>query len=215
MRYKSKLCTAWIRNSYHRRCLRFAHSGSFARIAALVLGGWYVSLSAASAPAVDERHAFAVDRMTVREAIKDDNTSATLSMRCQCPLDGEYVVVVLYDSDLQGIDAQFPGIKRPFAGSVAVAMGVSISATVTDVNSGAESSPKNTLPTIFDAMTKKRRWSGERLVVFRLRGGSEYQIIIDIEKASPAWMSLNPVVILDPSEDLIKSLAWKTTGLRP
>jgi hypothetical protein len=157
--------------------------------------------------AADERHAFAIERMAVVEAVKAGDASATLDLSCQCPVDGDYVVVMLYNGDLKGIDAQVPQLKRPFAGSVAVAMGVSLSVTVTDVESGIGIRPKPIAPTVFDATTKKQRWSGERLAVFQLRGGGDYRVVVTIKDMSPVWMSLDPVVLMDPSEEVIKAMA--------
>ena len=169
----------------------------------------YFSESQLFGPAIaaDERHTFAVERMAVVEAVKAGDASATLELSCQCPVDGDYVVVMLYNGDLKGIDAQVPQLKRPFAGSVAVAMGVSLSVTVTDVESGVGIRPKPIAPTVFGTATKKRRWSGERLAVFRLRGGGKYRVVVTIEDMIPAWMSLDPVVLVDPSEEVIKAMA--------
>lgn len=185
------------------------HSVFAGVIAAYALLGVPGSLLALRTFAADERHAFAVESMPVGDAVKPGDASATLLLRCQCPLDGEYSVVVLYDNNLQGIDARLPLVKRPFAGSVAAAMGVGLSVKITDTKSGIEVDRKPSAPTVFDATTKKLKWSGERLAVFQLKRGVEYDIEVGIEELSPAWMSLHPVVILDPSEEVAKTLALK------
>jgi len=184
-------------------------------VVAVVLASWCVSRCAVCAPPVDERHGFAIGRKAVPDAVKGGDAAATVAMRCRCPVDGEYAVVVLYDGTLAGIDAMGPQVRRPFAAPVSAAMGVGLSATVTDANTGEDVVPKAIAPTVFDAATKGRKWSGERLAVFQLRGGGEYRLVVDMKGPSPAWLSLNPVVLLDPSAEVAKSLAWRAKGPRP
>jgi hypothetical protein len=192
---------------YHTQRTPAFHSAFTRVIAAYALLGFPGSLLALRALATDERHAFAVESMPVSDAVKPGDASATLLLRCKYPVDGEYSAVVLYDINLQDIDARLPLVKRPFAGSVAVAMGVGLSVKITDTKSGTEVDRKLSAPTVFDATTKKLNWSGERLAVFQLKRGVEYDIEVGIEELSPAWMSRHPVVILDRSEEVAKTRA--------
>jgi len=192
------------------RATPIAGGAVFAGIAvAVALVSGCASRDAGKARPEDGRQGFAIGHMAVREAVKAGDAAATIVMRCRCPVAGEYVVTVSYDTDLAGIDARFPELGRPFAGAVSGAMGVSLTATVADATSGKDLVPEAVAPTVFDAATKERRWSGERLAAFRLRGGGEYRVVVEIHGASAAWLSLDPLVLLDPSAETRKWLAWR------
>lgn len=185
-----------------RRAMRSVATG-------LVIVGLCAAGRASRAEPVDDRHGFAIARVPLGDMPMQDDDRVAAGTSFRCPLDGEYAVAVIYGIGLAGIDARFPQHGRPHAGRVTAAMNVSVNASIVDAETGREVDPASNTPCVFDAATRTRTWSGERLSTVRLQGGRTYRIAVDIRGPNRDWLSLKPIVIVDPSESLAKSLAGR------
>lgn len=181
----------------------------------LAMAGVCAAGRASRAEPVDDRHGCAIARVPLGDMPPQDDDGVAVGTSFRCPLDGEYSVAVIYDVGLADIDARFPQHVRPRAGRVTAAMNVLLDVTVVDAETGRRVDPEVAASGVFDMATSRRRtWSGERLSAVRLEGGRTYRIAVDARGSSRDWHSLKPLVIVDPSESLAKSLAWrKSLGL--
>ena len=181
----------------------------------LAIAGVCAAGRASGAEPLDDRHGFAIARVTIGDMPMQDDDRVAVGTSFRCPLDGEYSVAVIYDIGLADIDARFPQHGRLHAGRVTAAMNVILGVSVVEAVTGRHADSEAAASGVFDVATSRRRtWSGERLSAVRLEGGRTYRIVVDIRRPNRDWLSLKPVVIVDPSESLAKSLAWrKSLGL--